>query len=52
MPKPFEDYNKQIGGVDLCPHIEFALGQINGGDFSLHGWQTLKWQFHGNFFAL
>ena len=44
MPKPFEDYdyNKQMGGViysiNLCPHLEFALGQRNGGGLSLHGW--------------
>ena len=41
MLKPFEYCNKEMGGADLfdqlCPHIEFALGQRNGGGLSLHG---------------
>ena len=57
MPKPFEDYNKQkrvmlICWINLCPHIEFALGQRSGGGLSLHGQLTLQWRMHGTFFAL
>ena len=43
MPKPFEAYNKQMGGVDLFDQfvsthcLQFALGQRNGGGLSLHG---------------
>ena len=42
VPKPFEDYSKQkwevlICSINLCSHIEFALGQRNGGGLSMHG---------------
>ena len=38
--------------TSLCPRIEFALGQRNGGGLSLHWRQTLQWQTHWTFFAL
>ena len=44
MPKPFEVYNKQMGGVDLFNQFvsthcsQFTLTQRIGGGLSLHGW--------------
>ena len=40
IPKPFKDCNTWvvlICMINLCRHIEFALGQRNGGGVSSHG---------------
>ena len=37
--------------INLCQHIEFALGQRNGGVLSLHEWQMIQRQMHGTIFT-